>query len=241
MENPTLVALSRQVALERQLAVIANNIANVNTTGYRAERVLMNEYRKPTSFTEELSLVQDIAIARKTTDGALNRTNNTFDLALTGPGYFVVDAPGGERYTRNGSFQVDPQNRLTTSAGHLVLDDTNNPIVIPGALSDVAISSDGTINSGTQRVAKLRLAGFANDHQLTPAGDSMFSSPIPPQDAPRARVVQGAIEGSNVQAVVEVTSMIEVLRNYQATQRVIDAEHERQRSAVRRLAVQAQG
>ncbi|MBM3599475.1 MAG: hypothetical protein FJX35_14755 [Alphaproteobacteria bacterium] len=86
MENPSLIALSRQVALERQLAVIANNVANVNTTGYRAERVLVNEYRKPVGFNQELSLVQDIAVARSLVDGPLKKTGNTFDFALAGPG-----------------------------------------------------------------------------------------------------------------------------------------------------------
>ncbi|MBM3574051.1 MAG: flagellar hook-basal body complex protein [Alphaproteobacteria bacterium] len=235
MENPALIALSRQTALERHLAVVSNNLANMNTTGYRAERMIVNEYRRDYGFRHELSFVQDVSTPRVMTDGPVKRSGNMLDVAINGPGFFVVDAPAGERFTRNGIFSLDRQNRMVTTHGHVVLDQSNNPIVLPGDASEILISGDGVVSVAGQRVAQLRIVGFANDHMLKPAGDSIYSSETPPQNVAQPRVIQHATEEANVQPIAEMTQMIEILRNYQATQRLIDAEHERERAAVRRL------
>ncbi|GAB4181896.1 MAG: flagellar basal-body rod protein FlgF [Thalassobaculales bacterium] len=237
MENPALIALSRQTALRRNLDIVANNVANVSTKGYRAEQLLFSEYLEKLKPNENrVAFTQDLAVAHNLQAGPMEATGNAFDMALDGQGFFVIQTPGGLRYTRDGAFSLDVENRLVTRSGMPVLDINNNEIRVPADDPGIDVDERGVIRSGTgDEIASLRIVQFENEFGLRKAGANTFSSENDPTPAANFRLARGMLEGSNVVPVVELTRMIEIQRAYESTQRMIDQEQERQREAVRRL------
>src|SRR4051812_11298051 len=152
MENTLLVGLSRQVTLERQMDVIANNVANATTDGFKADRSLFQEYLMPAAREDnfaagrdrKLSHVMDRATFRDMAQGSLDQTKNPLDVAINGDGMFAVQTPTGERYTRDGSFQIDNQGQLVTASGYPVLGN-NGPIRFQQTDKQIGISADGTV------------------------------------------------------------------------------------------------
>lgn len=236
MENSIYVALSRQMALQRQLDVTSNNIANMNTTGYKNQRMLFTEFLEKPGLHERVSFVQDRAVVRDLSVGGMTQTGNPMDLALTGQGYFTVDTAGGPRYTRAGNFRMNDQRQMVDGGGLPVLADNGQPITLPAGTSDVKISGDGTVSTELGPVAKLNIVTFKNEQLMTEVGAGLYVSDEEPQPAPAdTKVAQGLLEGSNVKPVVEMTQMIEVQRSYMSAQRVVDNEHERIRSMIQKL------
>jgi flagellar basal-body rod protein FlgF len=252
MENVLLVGLSRQIALARELEVVANNIANLNTTGYKADGSLFEEFLMPVAEARgfqgadrRLSYVQDRATWHNFAQGPLRQTGNPLDVAIDGDAFFVVQTARGERYTRNGSFQINAQGELVTNAGERVVGD-GGPIQLQSTDSDISINPDGTITvreggSSTSDSArgKLRLVRFDRVQQLQKDGSSMFKTPngVTPQ-APTAatRVIQGSLEQSNVRAVIEMARMVEVTRTYTQIATMLQQQGEMRRSAIEKLA-----
>ena len=185
MQNAILVGLSRQVALAREMDVVANNIANLNTTGFKADGSLFEEYLNSAARADQtgsrVSFVHDRGIWHDMSQGAIERTGNPLDVAIDGKGFLVVQTPNGERYTRNGSLQINATGQLVTSDGFPVLGD-GGPITLQPTDRQVQISRDGTISvrEGTSKVdsarGKLRLVTFANPQQLQKDGSSTFSA-----------------------------------------------------------------
>ncbi|MBP2229302.1 flagellar basal-body rod protein FlgF [Azospirillum agricola] len=236
MENSIYVALSRQLTLRRQLDVTSNNIANMNTTGYKNQRMLFTEFMEKPALHERVSFVQDRAVVRDLSVGAMTQTGNPMDLALTGNGYFTVDTASGPRYTRAGNFRLNDQRQMVDGGGLPVLADNGQPIVLPAGTSDVKVSGDGTVSTELGPVGKLNIVTFKNEQLMTEVGSGLYVSDEEPQPAPAdTKVAQGLLEGSNVKPVVEMTQMIEVQRSYMSAQRVIDNEHERIRSMIQKL------
>ena len=235
LENASYVNVSHQVALRRQMDIIANNIANLNTTAYRGERAMFEEYLIPTSENQEISFVQDVALIRDTSEGELVRTGNSLDVAISGEGYFVIETDNGPRYTRNGNFTTNDIGQLVTNEGRLVLDDDNQPIQLDLADGELTFAGDGTITSEIGPIARLQLVTFENPQRLRKEGSTLYTTNDPPLPAENAKVVQGMLEKSNVQGVIEVTRMIDVMRTYQSTQKMIDTGHELQRRAIDKL------
>src|SRR5437660_2980019 len=151
MENALLIGLSRQIALHRELEVVANNIANLDTTGYKADGSIFEEFLMPAASASgfqggdrRLSYVQDGATWHNLNPGPIRQTGNPLDVAIDGDAYLVVQTPRGERYTRNGAFQINAAGELVTSAGDKVLGDSG-PIVFNTTDRDIIINPDGTI------------------------------------------------------------------------------------------------
>jgi flagellar basal-body rod protein FlgF len=251
MENTLLVGLSRQVALERQLGVVANNVANVNTTGYKSDTAIFEEYlRSParhddfTGRDQRLSFVVDRATAHNFGQGPVDRTGNPLDVALDGRAFFVVQVNGNERYTRNGAFQINAQGQLVTGDGHPVMGN-NGPITFQRGDQDISIARDGTItvregnntNIDTNR-GKLRLVSFEQPHRLQKQGANLFSAPngVVAQAAINAGVHQGAIEKSNVNGVGEMAKMIEVMRAYTGITSLMQQLNDVRKASIERLA-----
>jgi flagellar basal-body rod protein FlgF len=248
VENTFLVGLSQQVASHRAMDVIANNLANLATPAFKRESVQFEQFVVPVpaseaegSGTVNVSFVLDRGEVRDLTDGRLETTGAPFDVALTGPGYFVVQAPEGERYTRNGHFRLDETGRLATEEGYAVQGEGGD-IVLQPEDGPVSIGADGTISTRLTQLGKLRVVNFANERALKKAGSSLFTAENEtPVAVERARVHQGMIEKSNVEPVLEISRMIQVMRAYQATSDLTQTSQELLKRAIEKLGAVPQG
>ncbi len=242
MENALLIGLSRQVALARELDVVANNMANVNTNGFKARDARFAEYLMPNARADafprpdqRLSYVIDAGTPLDLSPGSVERTGNALDAAIKGDGYFVVQAPQGERYTRNGAFEIGPAGQLVTSDGHVVQGE-NGPIAITPQETGVQIGADGTISTNQGTRGRLRIVAFADPASLRNEGANLFSATTPAQAAgPGARIEAGAIERSNVKPVLEMSRLMEVSRAYTSVAGMLSRMDELRRSAIQRL------
>jgi len=251
MENTLLIALSRQTALQRELDILANNVANLNTTGFKADGVIFAEYLQSSARAEEflppdqqLSFVEDRMAWHEMSQGPIQQTGNPLDVAIDGEGMLVVQTADGERYTRNGALQINNVGELVTSAGDRVLGDAG-PIVLQPTDRDVVITKDGTINvrEGTSLNSdstrgKLRLVTFANIQLLQKDGNSNFLAPaeLVPEPVANPHVVQGAVEKSNVRAMLEMSRLIQITRTYAEVANIIQQQTELEQSAIQQLA-----
>jgi flagellar basal-body rod protein FlgF len=254
MENAYLVGLSRQVALARELDVVANNIANLNTAGYKANGAIFEEFISQTARGDgasqsdtRISFVRDRATWIDLSQGPMERTGNPLDVALDGRGFLAVQTPRGERFTRNGGMQINAQGQLVTVDGFQVLGDAG-PITFQPNDKDISISREGVISvregnearTESQR-GKLRVVDFENPGRLQKDGNGTFNAPqgvtpITPDVDKRAAVLQGVIEKSNVRGVVEMTRMIEVTRTYTQVATILQQQADMRRSAIEKLA-----
>jgi len=251
MQNALLVGLSRQVALSREMDVIANNLANMNTTGFKADGAVFEEYISPTASADNfpaadrrISFVQDRATWMDLSQGPLERTGNALDVAINGKGYLVVQTPRGERYTRNGAMQINSNGELVTAEGFQVMGESG-PITFQPKDRNIAISQDGTISvqagNNTQTESQrgqLRLVSFDQPGRLQKDGTGVFQAPagVTPQADKLSRVMQGTIEKSNVRSVIEMTRMIEVTRSYTHVANILTQQAELRRTAIDKLA-----
>ena len=239
METPTYIALSKQAAASRDFNVMANNIANASTNGYRGEHMVFQEYLARTGsigLRDKISFVQDIGTYRNTHDGALVLTNNPLDLALQGEGYMVLGNPGQELYTRTGIFHLDATRQVVTSDGYPLLQENGRPIVIPQGAERIRITGDGIVSTEQGEAGRIRLVRFASEQAMRVAGSGLYATDQAALPASDTKVTQGALESSNVQPVLEITRMIQMSREYQMVQNMLDDEHTRQQQAFSRIA-----
>lgn len=244
MENALLIGLSRQMSLRRELDVVSNNIANINTTGFKVDTAVFEEFLMPGARHDDfahgdrkMSFVQDRSTWHDMSQGPIRQTGNPFDVAIDGKAFFVVQTPRGERYTRNGSFQINPQGQLVTTEGYQVMGDAG-PIQFQTTDKDVTISRDGTVAVPDGPRGKLRQVTFENGQRLQKDGSSTFSAPDGVVAAPAQypHVIQGAVEQSNVKSVIEMTRLIEVTRHYTQVASLLERQGDMRRSAIERLA-----
>ncbi|WP_169568904.1 flagellar basal-body rod protein FlgF [Sneathiella limimaris] len=233
MENAVYVGLSQQMALKRHLDIVANNLANMSTTSFKSVSPVFEEYLQKDQPNAKISFVQDYGVYHDQSEGRIYGTNRPLDFAIAGDGFFTVRTEEGIRYTRNGNFKLDPEGFLVTSNGDFVVDEGNDTIQVDLTNPDIEVAADGTINLGTEDVLKLELVTFDNNQLLTQVGNGYYDAgrenPFP---APNAKVLQGSLESSNVNPILEMTTMIEILRAYESAQKLLDAEHELQMKAV---------
>ena len=237
MENTSYVALSREAALWRQMAVTANNMANANTPGFKAEQMMFTSYLAKTKsdtspFGRTMSFVQDYGVLHDTREGPLTQTGDSLDIAIHGPGYYTVDTPAGPRYTRDGHFQLDSNGMVVTSSGYPLIQANGNPIVVAPGESSITVAGDGTISTENGQIGQIQVVTFPNEQELQPLGDGTYSTTQTATPLPHANVVQGMLEQSNVQPIAEMTGMLNTLRNYEGVMNMIQSEHDRQMKAI---------
>ncbi|GMG83642.1 flagellar hook-basal body complex protein [Paralimibaculum aggregatum] len=228
------LAVNRQSGLKAEMATIANNIANLDTPGFRREGMIFSEYVVAAERGDSVSMADLDARFASDRPGRQSITAGALDIAIEGEGFFVVEDPLGLRLTRAGAFQRSEEGLLVTSAGDTVLDAGLAPVFVPPE-GEIAIASDGTVSVDGQEQARIGI--FTGPQEaLTRSGDTGFLVPaeaITAVEAPKLR--QGALEGSNVDPVLEIARMIEVSRAYEQAQQLIQDEDDRIREAIDRL------
>jgi len=250
MENALLIGLSRQTVLERQIDVIANNIANVNTAGYKTDNSLFEEYLNTPAHEDNfvgsdrrVSFVQDRGTYRNFSQGSVDETKNPLDVAIDGTAFLTVQTPGGERYTRDGGLHINSQGQLVTVAGNVVTG-TAGPIVFQPTDHEINITPDGTVTvvEGNGRTdaqrGQLRLVSFTNAQALLKEGFNLYTAGEAgaPQADTKSTVRQGFIEKSNVNSVAEMSRMMEVSRAYTQIATLMQQQTELQKTAIQQLA-----
>lgn len=233
MQVTSYATLTRQAGLLREMHIVANNLANMATTGYRQEGIVFSEYVKQIGDDQSVSMAHANTRATSFGQGTLEKTGSALDIALEGEGFFLVQTPHGERLTRSGSFTTDAAGRLVNMDGHPVLDTGFTPITLPRDGSGVAIAADGTLSAEGSPIGQigifrpLELAGLVREDGV------LFSSEGGIEPAPDTRLVQGFLENSNVNPILQISRMIEIQRAYEMGQSFLDAEEERMSAAMK--------
>lgn len=235
MDNGIYIALSKQLALFRNMAVVTQNIANTNTAGYQAEQMVFESYLQPDNNLgnkNKMAFVNDVSTYRQVQDGARRLTGNALDVALEGEGhYFMVETPLGTRYTRAGNFSLDGDGTLITAEGYPVLDNGNQRIQFPEEAGDITIGQAGNIAVNGDDFGSLGVAIFENPQLLIQTASGLYKSDVEPSigDEETLKVTQGVLEEANVQPVIELTRMIEVSRAVGSVAKYIETINDLQR------------
>lgn len=235
MENASYTTLTRQVGLMREMSVIANNIANASTTGYRQEGIVFSEFIKGAKNAPSLSMATARARATSFEAGTMTQTGGPLDLAIDGAGFFQIQTPDGVRLTRSGHFMPNAQGDLVTADGFAVLDAGGAPLFIPPGASGISIAADGTISADGQLLGQVGVVTPAEGTQLLREDGVHFRAEGAFEPSFDARIRQGFLEGSNVNPLTQIARMIEVQRAYEMGQSFSEAENERIRNAMRTI------
>lgn len=234
MDNSIYVTLSRQLALFRDMDIVANNIANANTTGYNSEHIQFDSFLTKDvnqGVQNPMNFAYNPTSYRNTEVGPIKVTGNDLDVAIQGAGYFTVDTPLGERYTRAGNFQIDGAGTLVSVEGYPVLDVSGQPIIMPENATSIQIGELGNIKVNGEDFGSIGVVQFDNPQLLERISGRLFKSDVSPQPADSYRVMQGSLEGSNVEPVTELTHMISLSHNVTDTAKFIEAMYDLQRKA----------
>lgn len=235
MDNTNYIALSRQMALWKQMDIVSNNMANMNTSGYKQDDAVFSSYLVQTPEAQgigkaPLYFTQDFGMYKDFKEGAFQETGNTFDVALDGDAFFAVETNNGERYTKKGQFSIDSEGKLVTNEGAIVMSEGNEPFFFAPGETEVFISNTGEIATENGVIGRMKLVSFEDNQKLKKVEGTMFANPAGNMmlaGGNNAVVNQGMIEKSNVEPIVEMTKMINLQRSYEYVQQMIDTEHER--------------
>lgn len=239
MDNLQLLAVQTQRVMQRRMETAANNLANVSTFGFKADGLISEmDARRPARSVNtptDVRFVRDVGLTRDMSQGSITRTGEAFDVAIEGAGFFTVQSRGGTYYTRNGAFRLDATGQLMTGAGDLVLNSGGAPIVFDPQGERPQIDKDGAIRIGGAEVGRLGLVAFADERALEKVGDNLFTAEGAPTGEFTGAVVQGAIEGSNVNPVLELTRIIEISRAYESAARIVRNGDDLRQRTIERL------
>ena len=233
MDNSVYIMLSRQTALFRKMDVVANNIANMNTTGFQSEQMMFTDYLVDDGNREQMAFTQDIASYHDETPGSLRVTGNSMDMAISGEGYFMLEMPGGQRaYTRSGNFQIDGNGVMVTADGVPVLDEGGQRIQLNQEDQDISVGENGMLMVNGEERALIGMVEFANRQQMQHLSGSMMDAgdqvPLPAQNS---RMMHGVLEESNVKGVNELVNMTRTSKSVTNTAKFIEVMYDLQRKA----------
>lgn len=243
MQTATDIALSRLIAQQRAMDVTSTNLANMGTTGFKAEKTLFSDWISRQTQTdappggETVAYTQDRATYRSQAEGPLAHTSNPFDLAINGPGFFTLQTKQGPRLTRAGRFELQPDGTVGDVDGNALLNTAGQPVRLSPADTDILVAGDGTMSSQNGQLGKIGIVQPNDANRMHAEGNRLFSTDNGTTTTPVAtpHLVQGALEESNVQAVLETTQMINQMREFQFVTQFVQAESERQQSAIDKL------
>ncbi|WP_456389035.1 flagellar hook-basal body complex protein [Profundibacter sp.] len=236
MDNAGYTTLTRQAGLLREMQTVANNLANISTTGFRKEGVIFAEHVKELD-GEQSSLSMATGNVRLTMQqqGTLTQTNGSFDFAIEGDGFFMIETPDGEQLTRAGSFTPNGEGELVTPDGYRLLDGGGSPIFIPPDARSISVSADGTLSADGLPQTQISLFMPADPTDLARQNGVRFSVAGEVLPIEGSSIVQGFVEDSNVNPVIEIARMIEVQHAYELGQSFMDKEDERIRGVLSTL------
>jgi flagellar basal-body rod protein FlgG len=244
----------------KKLDILSNNIANINTQGFKRDMLIYEEKRPPFqqilmkgSDTKNLNpfhgsdlAVSYVQVTQTLTDyaqGSLIKTDNPLNVAIEGKGFFVINTPHGDRYTRNGNFHLDGLGQLVDHKGNMIMTRSDEPILIPFGTKQITINQDGSIFGGAEieqdLLGQLKIVNFSNLHALTKEGGGFYkiSDPMIKEIlVDDAKVLQGFTENSNANAIHEMIQMIETVRQLEAYQKIIQSIDEADDQSVNSLA-----
>lgn len=233
METAGYTALSRQSSLMREMQVIANNIANANTTGFRQEGVVFSEYVAEGDGMAAVAMAAGRLGTTSFRQGTLEQTGGLYDFAIEGDGFFLVETTEGQRLTRAGAFSPSAEGTLVTPDGNPVLDESGAPIFVPPQAIDIAVARDGTISTEGRPIGRVGVVRPMEPLEMIREGGQMFRSDLGFEPVEDPRVMQGFVEASNVDPILQVARMVEVQRAYELGQSFMEREDERIRSALK--------
>ncbi len=239
MELPTYIGVARQTALFRKLDVIAHNLANVNSTGFKAEHTMFEQYKVHSlPGKTPVHFGYDVATFRDQRQGPLQMTHNPLDTAIDGEGFFKIQTPLGIRYSRMGSFKIDSTGTLVNAQGYNVLGTGNAPIVFDEQDIEVSFRENGLVtanlNGAIEERGQLDIVAFENEYELTRQANGLYSSEANPAPAAETdfTLVQGALEGSNVNSIAMLTDLIQTQRSAISASKSLKDLHDLQRRAI---------
>ncbi len=242
MNNSLSVGLSHQLALRRHMDIIANNLANMNTTGFRGESPVFQEVIEQVTTAEgvqDVAYVLDMGINRNLSEGPQTQTGAPLDFAIQGNGYFQVETEAGPRFTRDGHFSVNENGELVNRNGHLVLSNGGAPINLGEISGQISVTKDGTITVGDAQVGQIGVVEFEDERELSKAGESLYASEEDPRPVANANILQGFVENSNVIPIKEMTEMMQVMRSYKSASDLMSKNEEALLNAIRTLGREA--
>jgi flagellar basal-body rod protein FlgF len=240
MDNAIFVGLSRQMLLEREMDITANNLANVDTVGFKFESMISNEdpvtMPTPGQTPTSVKFVAGVGVARDFTEGSLTQTGSPLDVAIEGRGFFQINTAAGARYTRDGRFRVDATGTIVDQDGDPV-DGGGGAIVLDPKKGPVSIAATGDVSQQGQNVGKISMYNFDSLSALSKDGNNQYrnDSNLTPTAVTNASMRQGFLEQSNVDPVRQITRLIEVNRAYDAMNSMLGATDDLSTSAVQRL------
>jgi flagellar basal-body rod protein FlgF len=245
MDNSINIALSRLATQQRAMDIVAGNLANISSPGFRAERLVFADWlmKEPSGAVargdRQLAFTQARATYRDRTEGTISQTGNPLDLALTGDGFFNVQTQNGNRLTRAGRFTLRNDGTITDEADHPLLDVNGNPMRVSTADTQLTIKADGTLSSENGTLGQIAVIAPNDPNRITAEGGRLFRADAPTAPVAKPKIVQGAIEDSNVQPITEVTRMIATERDFQFVTQFVQAEGQRKQSAINKIAAPA--
>nr|WP_321454763.1 flagellar basal-body rod protein FlgF [uncultured Cohaesibacter sp.] len=237
MPTANYVSLSSQIALDNRMQSVARNVANINTAGYRGEAINFSEILANAG-SDSVSFVSMGETHISQERGAITQTGNSLDLAIEGDAWFSFQRGGEVAYTRDGRLQMDASGRLTTVNGEPLLSASGSTIQVDPQGGQLVVQADGEITQNGRAVDSIGLFEFNPDDKLTRYGGSAVMPEgvaFSLQDPSKARVLQGYVEGSNVNPMMEMTKLIMISRAFESSQKVMETSEDAQREAVREL------
>jgi len=245
MDNSINIALSRLATQQRAMDIVAGNLANISSPGYRAERLVFADWLtdEPSGAVargdRQIAFTQARATYRDRTAGTMTQTGNPLDLALVGEGFFNVQTPNGNRLTRAGRFTLRNDGTITDESDHPLLDVNGNPMRVSTADTHLTIKADGTLSSENGTLGQIAVVAPNDPNRITAEGSRLFRADVPTAPVAKPKIVQGAVEDSNVQPISEVTRMISTERDFQFVTQYVQAEAQRKQNAINKLAAPA--
>jgi flagellar basal-body rod protein FlgF len=240
MDNSFMVGLSAQQVLQKRMDTTANNLANMTTAGFKVEHVLTRDLtEKPAAASDTpnaISFVDAWTLQRDFSAGPIEQTGNPLDFAIENAGFFSVQTSAGETYTRDGRFSLNDEGQIVTRNGDLVMGE-GGPITLNSAGGAISVTREGSLSQDGQIVGKLKVVDFATPGALEKVGSNLWrATDETPTTATGASVASGFVEGSNVNAVLELTQMIEISRAYASVAKMLSQSDELRGASIDKLA-----